>query len=554
MRIYIIVIFSFIMMPGAFSQENASEAGEIEEAQIVIEKERDLILPKKERLFKASDLSPEVKGAIPITFSITQPEVTLGSYRPSFRPKSLDKPVSPELYNTEFILGFGNYVSPLLQVTHQNSWNDWDYGITVFHESFLNGPVRDDQSGSSENALQAQAIRSFENLEVKSGIGFSRSGYYYYGYSDQAFLSNDESFIFDKSNWQKLNFSIGVTGNSKDEKLNFDISPEISLVTNTVNGGESIGQEFNFELPGSISYTVDRVNSLGLDLETSITRYESNLKVNRSRVSATPWYKTYVGPLDLKLGLQINGLTDSLENSFTQIGAIMTVGLPLFDSWRLEGGISNTVDENRLFDLYPENYYLDDSLSLQYSITKTPFWAKVGGTVLSNFRLGAGVKIDDIDNAQYFVPSISDTARFALVYDQGELSIFKYYVEATYLLDQSLSATFRYSIFENSSGVQAEAWYRPKSTLSFQIQSQLGRLSLGSSADIVQGLVAPSGPDLGTITLDEIIDINFRADYRFTEQLAVFTQFENIINQSNEYFLNYPTRKITFKIGLRYRL
>ena len=535
----------------AQDEDSVSRSGEIRNAEVIIEKERKLALPAANRLFQTSEIKETTEEPPVIRFNIQAPRVTVPQFVPKFEIRPLEKGNRDQLYHTEAQVAFGNYLSPLLSITHHQQRDNMTYGAQFFHESFLEGPVRNEESGSSSTRANAQASWQLSDAQANLGVRFNRSGFYYYGLSDEAFVSSEDRFITGRAHIQDFQVSGGITGKAMDNKFSYEITPQFSYVDAGENGSSSFANETDFDLNSAVDYRIDANNQVGLEFTGLFSTYESGASQNRSVLSFEPWYRTRVKVIDFKVGFQANAISDS--SSSTQVGAIMELGIPLGGSWKIEGGIDNRIRFNRMLDLYQQNLYLDDSLSLQTSVVKVPFYGRVRGTVLPNLEVVAGVEIRDIENAHYFKPSLVDSSRFLLTYDSASLNVFTYRASLSYTLDPSLQLKAGFRFFDYSPGSEAEAWYRPTSVFSLEGRKRMGKWLLTGRLKVVDGITAPSPVTSEPVALKGFSDLSLKVDYRLGEQAAVYLQAENILNRSYAYYLNYPTRRMAFKAGFRYR-
>lgn len=538
-----------------WGQENDSlpGTGEIRSAEVLIEKERKIVLPAANRLFQSTEIKELSKEPPPVSFSINAPRVALPQFVPSFRTLALEKPSKDKTYENEAILGFGNYISPLVSFTHLHEKDSWTFGANLFHESFLEGPVRNQDSGSSLTQIGMRAGWKSENTSFSFAPQFNRTGYYFYGLSDEAFANPTDQTLTDRIRTQDFQLKASLFGKAINDKLNYRLKPQLSFVSSAETGQSAFASESNVDLAAGADYSVDQTNRVGLDFQALTSTYESGSSLQRNILSFEPWYRTKVSIIDFKIGLQANAINDTDTSSQTQVGAVMNMSVPFAGSWRIEGGIDNRIQFNRLVDLYPQNPYLEDSLTLRTSVVKVPFYGTVKGTILPNLEVEAGVEIQDIENAVYFEPSLVDSSRFMLDFDTAELNIFKYHFGLNYHFDESFEIKADFNVFEYSPGSEVEAWYRPSSVLNFSAIKRFDKWLLTTRLKVVNGLIAPSPVDLQPVTLKGFADLSLKVDYRINEQSAVFLQAENLFNQSYEYFLNYPTRRLAIKAGFRYR-
>ena len=217
----LLIFFNVLLFGSAIAQTTDSlSSGEITDAEVIIQKERSLLLPKADRIFKKSAIGP--KEALPILkYAIEAPQVSIPDFRPQFKLRDLQNWKPPETFHNELKVGFGNFISPLIVFTHENTIDRWSYRGRFFHESFLNGPVRDDESGSSLNHLSGSLQYRKKDFVFDAGISFFRQGYFFYGLSDEAFIVPDSLLITDRVHFQHWSLRTGVSGHTQDAKFDY---------------------------------------------------------------------------------------------------------------------------------------------------------------------------------------------------------------------------------------------------------------------------------------------------------------------------------------------
>ena len=549
-----IIILLMVMAGSAQAQESrdtvSTDVGEVKDAEILITKSKSLSLLPRERVYIGPDVGIVQKERPTLIFSNTYPSVNLPSYEPKLAKPNIRIPSPIRPKDNEVKVGFGNYISPLLAVRHNSLLKRGSYGLGFFHESFLNGPVRDQSSGEAHYRLGASYNLGLENSRWSNFLSYERRGYYFYGLSSDAFDQGGEDVITGRSNWN----NVGITSRyySKYEKVDFSFEPRVNFVSNGENSGQRFGNELDLGFEGFVSYDFDESNRFNFLAEARFSNYDNDFgNTSRTLISLSPQYQTNINIIKLSIGGQANLIDDDIRD-YSQFGLLMGLTLPLDKSWNIRAGLGNEVEQNRLLDLYSHNPYLLDTLDLQTTVIKVPFYAELSGNIVRNLRLSAGARFEDIENAANFLPSASDSSRFYLQYDQGELTIFEYFGSITWTPDPSLIVSGSLSIFENSATSEAEAWYRPTSKFEFSIEKYFDRFSASTKLQGVDGLMAPTISQ-GAVELDPVVNLEFRFGYKIKDSFSLFLDAENLLNQELEYYYNYPSRGITAKAGISFQ-
>ena len=152
---YIATIILIITPLTMMAQEKWEKpAGGIENAQVVIEKDKIIKLRPVSRRFKAINI--EIPQPKPIIFNYQLKEAidSLPSLQVIVRPKTMrDQPLD-KFYGLNAKLGYGNYQSPYVLINAGTKRSD-EYMLNAYlnHYSSGKGPVLDDLSASGNTSL-----------------------------------------------------------------------------------------------------------------------------------------------------------------------------------------------------------------------------------------------------------------------------------------------------------------------------------------------------------------------------------------------------------------
>ncbi len=545
------LIMLAVFLASAQQQDSIAEkrVGEIEDAQILIRKERSFDLISRDRLLLPPDMSGHSQPKLALTFDSTVPVVAIPAFRPKVEVPDIQPAQQEETYRNELSIGAGNYLSPYLSATLSGQQSGYSYGFNTFYEGYMTGPVRDRSSGEFDYRLGGTYTRSFGHNRWSTNMAFQRHEYYFYGLSDEAFTMGGDSVVTGRSHWNNVSVTSRLSGGKS--KFRYHLTPRLGLVRNGENGGDRFSRELNLGFQSEASYALNSKNSIAISIHENMNSFDATASSTRNLFSITPSYNTSVGSIDIRLGFQLNLIDDGGGDNQSQIGAVLDLALPLAEGWQLQAGLGNSARQNTLEELFPENAFLGDSLSLLTTIIKVPLSARIDGTILPGLNIYGGVLFTEEETAPYFIPFTEDTSRFVLRYDQTALTRFKYFFGTVYRLGEAFEAGLEYAIFENNAGSELEAWYRPETTLSGYVQFQKGALSIRSKVAATGGMFAPRA-DGGVHELPAILDLQLAAKYQIGEQISIFARAQNLLNKEYEYYLAYPSRALAAKVGISY--
>ncbi|HKZ38956.1 MAG TPA: hypothetical protein VJ184_14940, partial [Chryseolinea sp.] len=155
-----ILVISILVSLSCFAQDpkNKEKAwdtdGEIEDVEIEIVKERQIELPAADRNFEK--IPPRASEPIkpPITYDFRSFNFQAPQINPQIRPLKLKQENKSNVYGGYLRVGYGNYVSPLLEA-YYNTRRDKNklVGAHAYLTSSDKGPVDGRNSGSGSSGI-----------------------------------------------------------------------------------------------------------------------------------------------------------------------------------------------------------------------------------------------------------------------------------------------------------------------------------------------------------------------------------------------------------------
>ena len=124
----------------SFSQQQPWEEGEgdIKDAQVIIEKDREIELPQATRNFeRVPPLPIQVSPDIKLSYQFDNFTPGLSALTPQIRVLKIKEPALDKLYGNYVKAGVGNYITPYLEGYFTNTLSD-EYSHEVhFQASFI---------------------------------------------------------------------------------------------------------------------------------------------------------------------------------------------------------------------------------------------------------------------------------------------------------------------------------------------------------------------------------------------------------------------------------
>jgi translation initiation factor 1 len=238
-RLFKNIAFLFILLPAVvFAQDDWEKpAGGIEDARVVIEKEKVINLRPVSRRFKSIQF--EVPKAVPITLNYQLPEVNakLPSLQVIVRPKTMKTPPLDKLFSFNGKLGYGNYRTPLVLLNIGTKRSD-EYMLDAYlnHISSGRGPNKIGNGLDNEyNTNFGGSGKYFlNNFTLNSDFNYRNYIYNIYGYDPDQMIASPESF-FIRQNLNVFSFDIGLKDNNLKNAFDNEINLNLNYLVNSNN-------------------------------------------------------------------------------------------------------------------------------------------------------------------------------------------------------------------------------------------------------------------------------------------------------------------------------
>ena len=137
----ILALITLVSTPFSLAQDTWEGTGEIEEAQIVIEKDRNIVLPNASRLFERVPSVNQTNRILGLDYSFQPIRFTPSALSTRVRPLTIRTEPLPAIKSSNVKIGYGNYVTPFLEANFGNGRNDeYLYNLFLHHRSSAKGP------------------------------------------------------------------------------------------------------------------------------------------------------------------------------------------------------------------------------------------------------------------------------------------------------------------------------------------------------------------------------------------------------------------------------
>jgi hypothetical protein len=542
-------LFTIILVM-AFSISAMGQAGQLEEAEIVIRKDRRITLPPANRNFEKIPQLPVQNAKSEQTYSFTEYTLNLTPIQPNFRAVNLVmNEKQKEITGNYFKLGYGNF-GTLMGEAYLGSVRNptYLYNLYIRHRSSSRGPVFDKNSGDGRTDVVLGG-KFFNGTNTISGdIQYGSRKVHFYGYDPVLDLTPD----LIERNFTSFTARAAVEKTALDEVVSYHFRTNWDFFRDNFEARES---RFNFDMGYGYNFT----SELHFDLRGLVTfaNIEDTERIGRNYYNFKPRLSYFGKKFSLTAGANLATDNDDL----TQITTTAENGFKIYPSFRVDlsptssinvyAGYEGDLEFNSFQDFSSENAFLQSDFTLLNTEKLNDIYGGINLDLTRGLRVNAGVSMASLQRLAFFTNSITDSTRFEVLYDGGEVNRTNVYGEVLYEKEGAVRSALRFDFFDYQLNTLADAYHKPQYQAVFNNSFfPIDKLKVSADLYYLGGLVGLNRESNTRVELDDIIDLNIGGDYDVSGRVSVFLQFKNIFGQEYERYLNYKARGIQFLGGL----
>lgn len=543
------ILFLMIAVVGnsnwVYAQEGelVNNEGEIEDAQIVINKNREIELPRESKVYEFMKWQPKrSEFTMPksrfVNYSFDQTLMPL-----SFDPVTVPVEKSGPTYYQYAKVGFGNYGSPLADISLVTPGNsNMLVGLNYKHLSFAKGAVDDKNSATSMNEVTAYAQLQWDKIKVKPSLTYRNDKNYFFGYPEGSVVSRDS---LKRSN-SYFDFDVNIMDNNDADDWTYSLDIGFHNFSDNYQ---------NKEIIGDVNAFVGFKNKIYVDADMAWSTFDNGSSVSRSLYRIVPYYALELGDLSVDLGVSASLQSDTLSTlSANKFFPYLNADFGLSENYNLFFKLDAGYNFNSMNSLSRELPYLNPAFGIANSQRDVDVNGGLQGDLTEKlfFELRGGYQ--SVKNLPLYVNNSTDQALIDIAYDSTAVGIMNLGVTAQYAIHKNHQISLSFDYFGYSAGSYGEVYGRPTTQLKVKGNHHIiEKLSIQWQFDFIAGIRAyDPNADL-SVDLDPIPKMDLMAHYQINDQWGAFASVENIFNVNYSRFLFYPQKGIMFKLGATYR-
>jgi len=532
-------------------------------SQEIIRKEVRVVQPYAPSLFDAFkiNLLPSLKDTMKLSpdfnYKISpKPYSAEYSIRPIKAAKLLDDPLT-ELYGTYLKMGFGNYLTPLAELSiNKKRSKEYSLGAYARHiSSNYKVKLENDEkvfAGYGNDEFSLYGKRIWDNSILSGSAGMDNRSVYYYGYNTILVDTLLEKEAI-KQNFLKVNARIRYRSSYVDSKhLNYNIQVKYNYFADKFNYTEN-----NVFTSGEFSLLRENI-LFGTDFSYNYIDETGDLTARKSNIiGLSPWLKKKTTEWKLKAG--VDAIFENIDNkTATHLYPDALLQIAIVDNLlNAYFGISGNLEVNNFQKIAWENPWVKSGVQVRNTNHKLNMYGGLNGNINSSlsYKLRASYKL--VNDMYFYVNDTLDDLgnQFYTEYDDVQLSTIYGEILAQPIDNLSLFISGNY--YKYAMTDQNRPWHKPAWDLIVSTRYNL-REKILVNADIIGSgkryVKTYDSSGANELTLDGIVDINLGIEYRYTKILSAFLRFYNITSSRYQKWNQYPGQGFLVMGGITYSL
>ena len=458
--------------------------------------------------------------------------------------------------------GLGNYASTLLDVYYGSKANKkFSYGIGYNHLASVNGNVNKKESGFSKNNIHLHTKYFLNKSTVDFSTSYRRQAVRNYGYKEatekygnlNTNSSANNVFTYSESLYlpsHQVNANLSI-GNPDKEKLHYKlgVQPQYLKITDTLNNSGLLAYlEPSYQMKfGKIKLPV----SWNLNQQTS-----SGQKYSRNLIDVSPSI-THLSEdhrFNIEAGFKVNVSNDTSLNKNFSLYPLLKGSYVISENLKMivHGELSGGINQYTLTDAYTENPFIK-SAQLKSSNNKIAINSSLELSPLHDLNVKLGFNYSIIENLSFFTQDTLDLSFYTPNYSEKLTNVISPYIELDYSLKKGHKINLNTYLNSFSSQDDQTIYYTPTFRTELGFEYKLNKkLRISSDISYISGLIGYDPVNRMPDELDNILDINLKADFRVNKKLGLFLYGNNLLNKNYEFYRFYSVNGLNILGGVTY--
>ncbi|GAB3813687.1 hypothetical protein [Pontibacter rugosus] len=529
-----------------------NEGAKLEDAEVVVEKNRVIELPQAARNYEKFRINPPEIGDRNVRYRFTDYRLPSQDIELQMRVLTIKQDELTKLYGNYLKAGLGNYGTLYLKGYFHNKRSDVaSYGANVSHVSSSRGPVDKDNSAVSQSDISLHGERYLKGLTVGGDLKYGREKHYFYGYSPSLEQEVDRDTI--KQVFNRIHAEGFFHNQTSGSPFLYKTAARLRYINDNYDMSES-----NFAVDFRSEYGIDELSAFKVDADLSILSHNDSADVGRGFFKLNAAYERKLNALSLTLGAKIAYTGDDVNDARNfNVYPMVRLGLePIEGNLLIYAGLGGDLQRTTLYELTKENPYLAPNVQVADVNKGLEIYGGFQANIANYVHLNGRVAYQNYRNLYFYNNSVTDSTKFDLLYDDGVTKVLNIFAEASFNYSDEIRLGLKADYNSYNTDNLEQPFHRPELMASIYgtynfYDKILFNSELYYIGDSFGRITRPDGTTMLRQT-DSIIDLNLKADYRFTNNFTVFLMANNLFGKKYERFVNYPNKSINLIGGVTY--
>lgn len=549
-----IIITILLLTPifGIAQVDWESPKGAIKSEEIVIEKDKQIVLPSVSRRFTAIAIDPLPLDTAAIKYTPKEIQVDLPKIPVRLRPKTMKTEALNKTYWGNIKAGYGSYVSPYFKADIASKRSD-EYALAFHfkHFSSKNGPVDGSNSGLSNTDVFLGGKMFFNKATLGANVGGKFDTYHLYGYG--AIPAPEAVDI--RQRLSDYAMSVSLTDNDKNDSFFYTLSGGVDFF----NAKDLAWKETDLYVGFDAGFTITEDLHLSVLGDLHAADQDKGLQNNRLYYKFKPVGVYTFNEFEFELGAGLFGTKDTI-NSFQHkiyITPHVVARYNFSAGQTLSVGVEGDVTWKSARIQFDKNPYLGESAAINNEVKPIDVFMEATGKLAPKVDFGIGFHTSVYKVFGQFVNNDLDQSTFNIDYQQTNNLIHSFNGQLDFVSSKNLlfSVFGKYHIF-NFKLIQ-QPYHFPKVDVGVKAKFNASdKIDLEFAFSYLDGIYALDINNLpnADVKLNSILDLNISANYRVNSSFSVFMKMQNILGNQYQYYYNYPAKGFQFLAGVSYSL
>jgi hypothetical protein len=461
----------------------------------------------------------------------------------TIKPLSLGTSLLPKLKNNYTRLGYGNYNTPLFE-TYLNSTRNKNFQGGLFFKHLSSNP--DENRTFSNNVAYLYGKRFLSKGVVGADVYYYRNVVNLYGFEPENLPVTKDDI---RQQFQTFDAKLSYQNIVKDtSKLGFKMDGTFYNFSDNRNGKENdfrLNGTFSKRLGGNPLEVKAGVNVTALDMPGMST-------YNRTFVDINPTYKLQMDPLYIRLGFNSTFFSDSSGTDFFFF-PVAEAGFAIIpNAFTTYIGITGNLQRNTYRSITNENPFVR-TLGLNNTVNSFELYGGFKGILGPQTSFLLNASLANIDHMLFYVADSSKLYGQAVVFDTRNSSVFNVKAELNHEFGEQFMLGFVMNYYKYSLSIDAP-FSRPTFTTHLNLGYNMGDKFLWKASIFTMNkrktreLLADDR--YNDVTLKGLVDLNLGLDYRYSKNVSLFVNLNNLANNQYQRWMNLPVYGINVVGGL----